>query len=240
MDEPLSALDETLRRELRSLIRERLESLGITTLYVTHDTTEALSLADRLFVMGNGAISHAGRPEDLLSDPPDGVFVRFMSLGPLIPVSEMRKTAKGMLCETVAGPFLCRARDGLPGSRKVGDCRLYFPRWAASTEPHTVDLGSVDAKASPSDSFAGVLESRMNSFRAIVLSSKPGGRSRTLEISICVENARTPETGDSGGFRAEIEIESGTALRTGDRAVFHVSPESCILLPAGSHEGDER
>jgi len=67
LDEPLSALDAKIRLRLRGEIRKIQQDLGITTLYVTHDQEEALSIADRIAVMANGRIEQVGRPEEIYS-----------------------------------------------------------------------------------------------------------------------------------------------------------------------------
>src|SRR5213596_2710563 len=69
LDEPLSALDAKIRLRLRAEIRKIQQDLGVTTLYVTHDQEEALSLADRLAVMRNGRIEQVGRPEEIYARP---------------------------------------------------------------------------------------------------------------------------------------------------------------------------
>ncbi len=62
LDEPLSNLDAKLRIEMRSEIRRIQKELGITTIYVTHDQSEALAIADRIAVMNVGTISQIGTP----------------------------------------------------------------------------------------------------------------------------------------------------------------------------------
>ncbi|MFT4116825.1 ABC transporter ATP-binding protein [Bradyrhizobium sp.] len=69
LDEPLSALDAKLRHDVRTQIRQLQQSLGLTTVFVTHDQEEALSLADRLVVMNGGAIEQVGTPADLYERP---------------------------------------------------------------------------------------------------------------------------------------------------------------------------
>lgn len=69
MDEPLSNLDAKLRVEMRSAIKEIQNSIGITTVYVTHDQEEAMAVSDRIAVMDGGAIQHIGRPKDLYQRP---------------------------------------------------------------------------------------------------------------------------------------------------------------------------
>ena len=73
-DEPLSNLDAKLRHKMRGEIRKMHQRLGRTTIYVTHDQTEAMTMADRIVVMHNGRIEQVGTPRDLYSDP-DNLFV---------------------------------------------------------------------------------------------------------------------------------------------------------------------
>jgi len=69
MDEPLSNLDAQLRQQMRSEIRELQQRLGITMLYVTHDQTEAMTMADRVVLMRAGRIEQQGTPQDLYERP---------------------------------------------------------------------------------------------------------------------------------------------------------------------------
>ena len=73
-DEPLSNLDAKLRVQMRSEIRELHQRLSTTTVYVTHDQIEAMTMADRIVVMRDGRIAQQGAPLDLY-DRPDNVFV---------------------------------------------------------------------------------------------------------------------------------------------------------------------
>ena len=69
MDEPLSNLDAELRVNTRSELRELQQELGTTTVYVTHDQEEAMSIADRLVVMNDGELQQIGTPRELYQDP---------------------------------------------------------------------------------------------------------------------------------------------------------------------------
>lgn len=69
MDEPLSNLDAKLRVEMRTVIKEIQNSVGITTVYVTHDQEEAMAVSDRIAVMKDGDIQHIGTPKDLYQRP---------------------------------------------------------------------------------------------------------------------------------------------------------------------------
>ncbi|TPW33456.1 ABC transporter ATP-binding protein [Martelella alba] len=69
LDEPLSALDKTLREEMKFWIKELQQNLGITTIYVTHDQDEALTMSDRIGVMRAGQIEHSGTPQQIYEEP---------------------------------------------------------------------------------------------------------------------------------------------------------------------------
>lgn len=69
MDEPLSNLDAKLRVEMRTVIKNIQHSVGITTIYVTHDQEEAMAVSDRVAVMKDGAIQHIGTPKDIYQRP---------------------------------------------------------------------------------------------------------------------------------------------------------------------------
>ena len=69
MDEPLSNLDAKLRVEMRTVIKEIQNSIGITTVYVTHDQEEAMAVSDRIAVMNEGVIQQIGTPQNLYQRP---------------------------------------------------------------------------------------------------------------------------------------------------------------------------
>lgn len=69
LDEPLSALDAKVRARLRQEIKDLQSTLGVTTIMVTHDQEEALTMADRIVVMNEGVIEQVGTPEDIYSRP---------------------------------------------------------------------------------------------------------------------------------------------------------------------------
>ena len=74
LDEPLSALDAKLREELGSELKQILTTAGSTTIVVTHDQEEAMSLADRIIVMNRGRIEQRGAPDEIYMRP-QTVFV---------------------------------------------------------------------------------------------------------------------------------------------------------------------
>ncbi len=78
MDEPLSALDKTLREEMQAEIRELHDRLGFTTIYVTHDQREAMAMADRIAIMDLGRIQQIDTPERIYRRPRSAFVASFM------------------------------------------------------------------------------------------------------------------------------------------------------------------
>jgi putative spermidine/putrescine transport system ATP-binding protein len=99
LDEPLSALDAKLRHEVRSEIRRLQQSLGLTTIFVTHDQEEAVSIADRIVVMNGGKIEQVGSPQEVYEKPSTRFVAQFIGVS-------------NFLSGTVEGPGQFRIRDG--------------------------------------------------------------------------------------------------------------------------------
>jgi sn-glycerol 3-phosphate transport system ATP-binding protein len=83
MDEPLSNLDAKLRHEMRTEIRSLQQRLGMTMVYVTHDQTEAMTMADRVVLMRDGRIEQNGTPEELYNRPATAFTARFIGTPPM-------------------------------------------------------------------------------------------------------------------------------------------------------------
>jgi len=117
MDEPLSNLDAKLRLEMRTEIRRLHQSLGLTTLYVTHDQEEALSMADRLVVLREGRVQQVGTPQELHNGPVNWHVADFMGYRNLI---DLEVTAVNGTAVTVADQgFTLRGTAAQPVT--VGD-----------------------------------------------------------------------------------------------------------------------
>lgn len=107
LDEPLSNLDAKLRERMRSEIRDLQRRLGITTLYVTHDQLEALSMSDRIGVMSRGRIVQESAPRDLYQRPTSKVVADFVGTSNFMeaevagPVSGARMRLKAPIGEIV-------------------------------------------------------------------------------------------------------------------------------------------
>ncbi len=83
MDEPLSNLDAQLRQEMRLELRELQRQLGLTVVYVTHDQTEAMSMADQVVLLHRGRVEQAGPPRELYARPATTFAARFIGTPPM-------------------------------------------------------------------------------------------------------------------------------------------------------------
>ncbi len=147
LDEPLSNLDAKLREQMRIELRDLQRRLGITTLYVTHDQAEALSMSDRIAVMNDGEIEQEGTPEEIYTRPANEFVATFMGSTNLI-----RGTWQ-------AGP---PARLVFPGGELV--CGLLDVHAGSSgcvsVRPENIEIVG-DAAAGSVNAFPGVIASTM-------------------------------------------------------------------------------
>ena len=109
LDEPLSALDARVRASLREEIKRMQRELGITTIMVTHDQEEALSMADRVVVMNQGCIEQVGTPNDVYLEPSTPFVADFVGVMNFLPGTLVRSDEL-----LLAGrPICCPAEHGL-------------------------------------------------------------------------------------------------------------------------------
>jgi sn-glycerol 3-phosphate transport system ATP-binding protein len=113
MDEPLSNLDAQLRAEMRHEIRAIQQKLGITMVYVTHDQTEAMTMADQVVLLRDGRVEQDASPPDLYAKPLTLFAARFIGTPPMNTVA-LADVGAGAAIRGTAGPVLLRHRgEGL-------------------------------------------------------------------------------------------------------------------------------
>ena len=98
MDEPLSALDKKLREEMQIELRQLHDTLNMTTVYVTHDQKEALTMSDRITVINGGELMQLGTPNEIYEHPENGFIADFIGESTLLPVQV--KNSKATIGET--------------------------------------------------------------------------------------------------------------------------------------------
>ena len=143
MDEPLSNLDAALRLEMRTEIRRLHQTLGLTTVYVTHDQEEALALADRLVVLRDGEVQQVGSPEQVYAHPANRYVAGFMGYRNMIPV-EVTATTGDLATVRAPGIELVGInRDGLTTGPAVAAIRpedFTVSDGGANSVPATVEI----------------------------------------------------------------------------------------------------
>jgi multiple sugar transport system ATP-binding protein len=125
MDEPLSNLDALLRLQFRAELKKIVRRIGTTTLYVTHDQAEAMSLGDRVAVMRSGRIAQLGNPIDVYDQPSERFVGGFLGAPPM-----------NFLPATVRP-----GENGAPPRLHVGDQSLAGPGWLAAYRDVEVLIG---------------------------------------------------------------------------------------------------
>jgi iron(III) transport system ATP-binding protein len=117
LDEPLSNLDAALRLEMRTEIRRICKTAGFTTIYVTHDQKEALSVADRIAVMKDGKLAQVGSPADLYHTPNSAFVAGFIGQTNLLPGKITSRDGNTVRVDTAAGSIVAAvANPSLPDS----------------------------------------------------------------------------------------------------------------------------
>jgi multiple sugar transport system ATP-binding protein len=202
MDEPLSNLDAKLRVQMRTEISRLQQRLGTTTVYVTHDQTEAMTLGDRVVVLRGGLVQQIGAPQELY-DHPNNLFVAGFIGSPSMNFFPGQLTAEGI--STPLGNFVLppRSREKVTSSGASKDVVVGI------RPEHFEDAGLIDAdqKAAGATFTAQVevLES-MGSDKYVYFSAEgPQVSSRELE---------------------ELAADSGTEVAGGGHLVARLSTES--------------
>jgi iron(III) transport system ATP-binding protein len=199
-DEPLSNLDAKLRRRMREEIREIQQTLGFTSVYVTHDQEEALAVSDRIIVMNHGRIAQNGTPEELYRSPADAFVADFIGGANLLPCRVAGKASDNMISVEIGSSTLDLPNKGYSDGERLLVVRPAFVALSKNGSGHpclparvrkatylgshwefTLDteVGSVfvtqpvDHRFEPGDS----VQLRLNSDHLTIVSppTKPGG-----------------------------------------------------------------
>jgi iron(III) transport system ATP-binding protein len=142
LDEPLSNLDAKLRDEMRLELREVVERLKVTTLFVTHEQIEALTMSDTIAVMRDGVIVQQGTPADIYARPTQPFVADFigrtnMISGRVVSLSGGDGSRQASV-ETPFGTLQCRAQDGVANGEAVAV--TVRPENVALTEPGQIGI----------------------------------------------------------------------------------------------------
>ena len=122
LDEPLSNLDARIRQNMRHEVRSLQQRLGLTTILVTHDREEAMSMADRMVILDAGRIAQVGTPEEVYQRPASAFVAAFMGAENAYPVNVRRENGAVL----VSGPHLA-AEARLPFAASLEESGVHCP-----------------------------------------------------------------------------------------------------------------
>jgi iron(III) transport system ATP-binding protein len=210
LDEPLSNLDAKLRERMRaelSLIQRRL---NITTLFVTHDQVEALSLSDRVAVMSQGRIIQEGTPREIYHAPGDEFVASFIgSINLIRGTIGKADEGQGVQVHTEFGALVCAQQTGQLG--EVGS------RVVVAVRPEDVLIHRDEKHPDRSPE-------RPNLFNAEVRIGLFGGTSVEYHL-------------DVGGLDLHARVNSRFDLQPGDRVQVELPPSACRVYAAANLAG---
>ncbi|MEI6535732.1 MAG: putative 2-aminoethylphosphonate ABC transporter ATP-binding protein [Verrucomicrobiaceae bacterium] len=187
LDEPLSALDAKVRMHLREELKQIQRTLGVTTIMVTHDQEEALSIADRVVVMNVGVIEQVGTPQEIYDNPQTKFvadFIGAMNFAEATVVSPSQVEIKGM-------NLSCQ-----PHNRPAGE------RVVAAIRPEDVTLAHANGSTNPIDVQVVQVEFLGSHVRARLKHEAFGDRGLIAQISRAdaIQHAMMP------GSRTKIDL----------------------------------
>ena len=185
-DEPLSNLDAKLRRSMRREIRDAHDRSGGTSIYVTHDQEEAITLSDRVVVIRGGKIQQVGTPKEIYTEPATRFVADFIGFENLLTatVSEARDGSTAVQLESEAGPvWTSKGITRAPGTQVVLAARA-----------DELEIGSLASPGSPGEAPAaipGVIRSRTYAGGRVEYLVDAGGAQVVV---------RAPEAGAAGSL----------------------------------------
>lgn len=149
LDEPLSNLDAKLREQVRGEIRQLQQSLGITTVFVTHDQAEALAMSDRIAVLNHGRVEQVGTPAEIYEQPATTFVVDFIGRINLL---------EGEVFAVDRDAVVVRLPDGLHLRTASGLRCVPGERVAVGIRPEQIALTAEPPGASAANSFRATVE----------------------------------------------------------------------------------
>jgi iron(III) transport system ATP-binding protein len=215
LDEPLSNLDAKLRESLRFELKRLQREQGITTVYVTHDQSEALSMSNSVAVMHEGRISQIGDPFSIYLQPENAFVAGFVGSTNFIPGTVVRKEGDAWLVDTEDGPILVGSMVHVG----VGD------KCMVSIRPEHVEVLS-ETSAKGTNVFTGTVRARAFTGEAMVYQvSLPGG------LLNC-RTAATTRYSSNKPINLHLPVSHSIALPWNPDAIQREEPEEQVLEDA--------
>jgi len=118
LDEPLSALDANLREDMRVELKAIQHRIGVTSIFVTHDQSEALAMSDKIIVMSAGRVEQVGAPEDVYNNPASEFVASFLGASNILEAKVASKDAKSIVLDA---PHFGKIPLPLAQAQRMGD-----------------------------------------------------------------------------------------------------------------------
>jgi multiple sugar transport system ATP-binding protein len=220
MDEPLSNLDAKLRVQMRAEIAKLQHDLNVTTVYVTHDQIEAMTMGDRVAVMSKGSLMQVDSPQNLY-DRPDNLFVAAFIGSPQM--------------NLLRGKY--QPGDG-GGTIQLGSSTIAVPAsMAASLAEHIGRDVAVGIR--PEHLTEGAAGAAVNSISGMVTVREGLGSEVILHLDVDApgvdtEDVRDATEGGGHGQSVSARLPPTTKLRIDETATLHVNPEQIHLFDLDS------
>ncbi len=204
LDEPLSNLDTSLRDIVRVEVRRIQKSLGITTIYVTHDQGEALSISDKVVVMRAGRVMASGRPREVYSKPSNDFVASFVGRANLIPGEVSGLSGHEAVVTTEMGDVKGELEPATPVG--VGD------QVVVSIKPENIVVAAGNGVEAGTNVFRGKVDftSYLGAFSEVLVSM--GGR---LKIKV-------------------VKPSESISFVDGEQVSVTLPKEYCSVLPSGT------
>ncbi len=185
-DEPLSNLDAKLREETRKELRDFLETLKITAVYVTHDRVEALALSDRIAVMRSGQLIETGTPKKIYFDADTQFVADFIGRSNLIDVKIAEQTSDFTVVESEIGKIYCNKRTFDVGQGVTLCLRPEFIEIvdAPAKDDKNVITGTIKEMVFIGDTYEGIISINNTSVLAKIASDTEKKVGDTIHLSL--------------------------------------------------------
>ena len=229
MDEPLSNLDAKLRVQMRAEIQRIQHRLGTTTIYVTHDQTEAMTMGDRVAVMRQGRLVQVDTPQALYDRPVDLFVAGFIGSPAMNLVRARLRASNGSLLAEVGSRTLELPRDTLPASVAGRDGREVI----LGIRPEHLE----DADLTPANGRL-VLEAPVTLAEPVgaeviahfELDTPPVLTKDTIELARDVDDLDAPQSDDAGRVSCTARLDPRTKASRGDVLRLVVDPRSLYFF----------
>jgi multiple sugar transport system ATP-binding protein len=237
MDEPLSNLDAKLRVQMRAEISRLQRELGVTTLYVTHDQVEAMTMGDRVAVMRKGELQQVATPQELY-DHPVNLFVAGFIGSPAMNLLDAEVELSGDVPVLVLGSQRLNLGSDAPRAlAKHGGGRVIV-----GIRPEGLQDAALEETDGAQQVLTAVVELREALGSEIVLHMRidapPAHTEETRELARDVGDERGADAGEAGSHATLVaRVDRRSAAKEGETVTLAVDPHSLHFFDAETSLG---